>query len=62
MVIGSLWNVDSDATKELMLDFYGQLLKGNPPEVALEKAQGQFGAIRRWEHPYYWSGFAVMAS
>jgi tetratricopeptide (TPR) repeat protein len=61
-IVGTLWDVDSEATKRLMLNFYGQLLKGNSPEIALQRAQAQIGATADLAHPFYWSGFTVMES
>jgi tetratricopeptide (TPR) repeat protein len=61
-IVGTLWDVDSEATKRLMLYFYDQLLKGNSPEVALERSQAQIGTTVGFAHPFYWSGFTVMES
>jgi tetratricopeptide (TPR) repeat protein len=61
-VVGTLWDVDSEATRKLMLAFYDQLLKGNPPEIALQRAQAQLGATADFAHPFYWSCFTVMES
>ncbi len=59
-IVGTLWDVDSESTKHLMLDSYDQLLKGNSPEIALQIAEAQLGATAGSVHPFYWSGFTVM--
>jgi CHAT domain-containing protein/Flp pilus assembly protein TadD len=56
-VVASLWNVDSDATANLMRVFYTDLAKGSPPEQALWSAQQWMRQRPGWEHPYYWAGF-----
>jgi CHAT domain-containing protein/tetratricopeptide (TPR) repeat protein len=56
-VVASLWNVDSDATANLMRVFYADLAKGSPPEQALWSAQQWMRQRPGWEHPYYWAGF-----
>lgn len=61
-IVGTVWDVDSEATKRLMLDFYDQLLKGNSPEIALQRVEAQLSATADFAHPFYWSGFTVMES
>jgi CHAT domain-containing protein len=56
-VVASLWNVDSEATANLMRVFYADLAKGRPPEQALSSAQRWMRQRPGWEHPYYWAGF-----
>jgi len=56
-VVASLWNVDSDATANMMRVFYADLAKGSPPEQALWSAQQWMRQRPGWEHPYYWAGF-----
>lgn len=51
----SLWTVNDDATRRLMIDFYRNLQLGRPFETSLRLAQLKF--IRDGEHPYYWSPF-----
>ncbi|NJO90495.1 MAG: CHAT domain-containing protein [Chloroflexia bacterium] len=36
-ILFSLWNVNDEATKDLMVEFYMQILKGKPYAVALQK-------------------------
>jgi CHAT domain-containing protein len=45
-----------------MLAFYDELLKGNPPSIALSNAETKLRGIPNFQHPYFWSGFAIMQS
>ena len=57
-VIVSLWNVNDQATSELMADFYEKLLRrGKRPSEALREAQLELRKHKRWESPYYWAAF-----
>ena len=57
-VIVSLWNVNDQATSELMADFYKKLLRGGKrPSEALREAQVELRKQKRWESPYYWAAF-----
>jgi CHAT domain-containing protein len=59
-VVASLWKVDDEATAELMRYFYGFMLKdGLSPAAALRRAQISMSQQKRWQSPYYWSGFII---
>ncbi len=59
-VVASLWKVDDEATAELMRYFYTFMLKdGLSPAAALRKAQVTMSRQKRWQSPYYWSGFII---
>jgi CHAT domain-containing protein len=59
-VLASLWNVDDEATAELMKKFYEGLLKnGQTPAQALRSAQMWMRSQKTWSSPYYWSGFVL---
>ena len=59
-VVASLWKVDDEATAELMKHFYFQMLQqGLSPAAALRKAQLEMSKQKRWQSPYYWSGFTI---
>ncbi len=59
-VVASLWKVDDEATAELMRYFYRFMLKdGLSPAAALRKAQVTMSQQKRWQSPYYWSGFII---
>ncbi len=58
----SLWNVNDEATAELVRRFYqGMLGAGLPAAAALRQAQ--LAMLRhenpRWRAPYYWAGFIL---
>jgi len=58
---GSLWNVDDEATAELMKKFYQGVLKDHEtPAQALRAAQTWMQSQRRWKAPYYWAGFVLL--
>lgn len=57
-LVVSLWNVDDEATSELMSRFYrGMLREGRPASRALREAQLSLLRDPRWQAPYYWAGF-----
>lgn len=59
-VIVSLWEVNDEATAELMKNFYEALLKKKlPPAAALRTAQLAMQKSRWWKAPYYWAGFEL---
>ncbi len=59
-VIVSLWNVDDEATAELMALFYRKLLLDElRPAAALRVAQMAIADEPKWQAPYYWAGFVL---
>src|SRR5205807_6082585 len=61
-VVASLWEVNDEATAELMRRFYRHMLKDKlPPSTALAMAQSDFRHHRneRFRNPYYWAGFEL---
>ena len=63
-VLVSLWKVDDEATKELMVKFYelwtpGAGKKGMPAAAALRSAQAHVRAQKKWEHPAYWAAWQL---
>ena len=54
-VVGSLWEVDDDATAELSRLMYASLKRGTPVARALAEAQEQL--MRKKPHPYFWAAF-----
>jgi hypothetical protein len=57
-VIASLWDVDSEATAELMTAFYGSLEKGMSGNAALSTAMRGLKASAQYRHPHFWAAFA----
>ena len=58
----SLWKVDDDATRALMVGFYDQLAAGVGRAAALRNVQLAMSHDARTAHPYYWAGFIVSGS
>ena len=63
-VIVSLWRVDDEATRDLMVKFYELWLgTGGKPALgaaeALRQAQDSIRAQERWAHPYYWAAWVL---
>ena len=63
-VIVSLWKVDDEATRALMVKFYelwnpkdGK--KGLATATALKQAQEFVAAHDKWKHPYYWAAWQL---
>lgn len=60
-VLASLWQVNDDATAELMKRFYQGMLgeKKLKPAAALREAQIEMMKNTRWSSPYYWAAFTL---
>ncbi|MEO8378823.1 MAG: CHAT domain-containing protein [Acidobacteriota bacterium] len=56
-VVGSLFDVEDESTKNLMVDFHRQLVRGVPPAEALRRAQR--AAIARTGEPATWAAFQL---
>lgn len=62
-VLASLWDVDDEATVELMRRFYrAYLVDGLAPSRALRIAQRAMARDPRWAAPHYWSGFVLQGA
>ena len=60
-VVASLWTVSDNPTAQLMAQFYREMLKNGEvsPAAALRAAQLSMLKDKRWESPYFWSGFVL---
>jgi CHAT domain-containing protein/tetratricopeptide (TPR) repeat protein len=58
-VLGTLWEVDDQATSEWMRHYYLALRETHSPTGALRKAQQAMAADPQWSAPYYWAGFVL---
>ncbi|MHC4731339.1 MAG: CHAT domain-containing protein, partial [Planctomycetota bacterium] len=59
-VIVSLWKVDDEATRALMVKFYELWKPGKKATAtALKKAQEFVASHERWKHPYYWAAWQL---
>ncbi len=56
-VIASLWDVDDEATQQLMVAFYTHLREGLSKAEALRTAQVDIR--QQYPNPYYWAGFVL---
>jgi CHAT domain-containing protein len=58
-VVASLWQVDDQATAELMWRFHGARARGKTTYAALAEARDAIRSDPRWQAPYYWASFVV---
>jgi CHAT domain-containing protein/predicted negative regulator of RcsB-dependent stress response len=59
-IVASLWNVEDEATSELMRRFYRLMLEQKlPASAALRKAKLEMMARVKWHNPYSWAGFVI---
>jgi CHAT domain-containing protein len=59
-VIASRWDVDSQASRILVLAFYRALLEGKSPAFALKSAEDAVRNTPKYQHPYYWASFCLI--
>jgi MYXO-CTERM domain-containing protein len=58
-LVMSLWQVDDDATRDLMVGYYDGLARGGGRVEALRQAALALKRQPRYSLPYYWAGFIV---
>jgi hypothetical protein len=58
-VVASLWQVNQQATKDLMGQFHFQLGRGVSEGEAMRRARQTLSGAANYAHPSYWAGFAV---
>ena len=56
-LVMSLWQVDDEATKDLMVGYYARLAKGESRSSALRDVQLDLQKKDKFKHPYYWASF-----
>lgn len=56
-IVSSLWKVSDDATRDLMVNFYGGLAKGLTKREALRQAQ--LTVRRERADPFFWAAFEL---
>lgn len=59
-VVTSLWKVDDEATRDLMVAYYGALERGGGRGDALRQAQLAMRADPARRHPYFWATFIAV--
>jgi CHAT domain-containing protein len=61
-VASTLWDVDDEVTKELMVRFYKEMYSaGLAPADALRQSQIQMMQSPHRSAPYYWAGFEIIS-
>jgi len=58
-LISSLWQVDDETTRDIMVNFYTNLSKMNKDEAL---RQAQLKVKNQYRHPYYWAAFLLTGS
>jgi CHAT domain-containing protein len=56
-IVMSLWSVDDNATKDLMIDFYQGIQHNSNYAKALKEAKLKM--ITQGKHPFFWAGFVL---
>ncbi|MCV3215450.1 tetratricopeptide repeat protein [Plectonema radiosum NIES-515] len=55
----SLWTIDDEGTKDLMVKYYQNLNAGKGKHDALRQAQLEFLKRPEYRYPYYWASFVA---
>jgi CHAT domain-containing protein len=58
-LVMSLWRVDDDATRQLMVEFYRRLVNGEGRAEALRQASLTLLRDPTHRHPFYWASFIM---
>lgn len=58
-VVASMWPVEDEATRDLMVSFYSRLKAGDNKLEALRGAQINMIQSKAFSSPYYWAGFEL---
>ena len=61
-IIVSLWPVEVEATRKLMLNFYKNLNKNLSPSRSLQMAQLELTRDINYSHPYFWAPFILIGN
>jgi CHAT domain-containing protein len=56
-LVMSLWQVDDEATKELMVGYYTKLGANKGRSTALRETQLEIAGRKGYAHPFYWASF-----
>ncbi|MFM9047190.1 MAG: CHAT domain-containing protein, partial [Cyanobium sp.] len=55
----SLWEVDDEATKAFMVNYYTLLKQGMGRAEALRLVQSKLRGHAGWSHPHYWAAWQL---
>jgi CHAT domain-containing protein len=58
-VLASLWSVNDESTRDLMIRFYRLLLTSGGAEALAAAQQELRRTDPRYRHPYYWAAFVM---
>ncbi len=61
-IVFSLWNISDKYTKDLMVEFYKDILMGKDYSTSIRNAKLKLINNEITSHPYYWSGFLLMGN
>lgn len=59
-VVASLWSVEDESTRNLMVEFYKNLKEGKSKSQALQLAQCRQLAQEKYNHPFFWAPFILI--
>jgi len=59
-ILMSLWKVDDEATKTLMISFYKNWIATGNRHTALKNAQLELKRSKAFSHPFYWGAFVMV--
>lgn len=59
-MVASLWKVEDNATRDLMIAFYKNLKAGQSKARALQGAQISLLHQEKYSHPFYWAPFVLI--
>lgn len=60
--VASIWNVNQQATADLMGQFHAARAKGADSAEAMRRARAVLAGVSNYAHPHYWAGFGVYAA
>jgi CHAT domain-containing protein len=60
-VVGTLWDVDSQSSRDLTLAFHASLRSALAPAQALRDAQRKLYGAPKTSHPFFWAAMEVFA-
>lgn len=59
-VIMSLWKVNDNSTKELMINFYTEWLKDPAADKQKAMRTAQLKLREKYKHPFFWGPFVLV--
>lgn len=59
-MVASLWKVEDNSTRDLMVVFYQNLKAGKSKAASLQAAQLSLLKQERYSHPFYWAPFILI--